>query len=439
MAGVIPRPAVLKRSASSAGVLYAWLLFSLFIDYTRPLGLLPFLKIPLVQTIIPLLLFVVTMFAPGMRPAKDIFSDTRTKWVLILIVLILMSTAMHGFDQLGTDVIMRVVGYTATFFTIARLVTSEQRLMGVVATLVVAHLYVLALNFQVLANPSLRQYLTGAPFLGDGNDFALSIGLLFPCIIGVALHTRSNFGRVLAWLAAAVIPLALVATQSRGATLGLGAVVLYLWLRSSKKMVSAVGVLMLGGMIMVYAPPAYFQRMSTVSTAASQDSSAEGRIKAWSGSVGMAVSHPLGIGAGHFGVYWGKTAHSTYFLALGELGIPGFVCVLILIFGNLRASLRVRKQVLAQLPTPPPEDAQRSLGLLDMINGGLLFFAVAGGFLSATYYPHIYVMFGMLLAAREFALRHAPQPLAITRTPANKPAPGARGGLPEKRLASASK
>ena len=441
MADVIPQPAVLKRGrvTSSSGFLYGWLLFALFIDYSRPLELLPFLKIPFVQTIIPLLLFLVTMFAPGLRPAKNIFADTRTKWTLFFIALILVSTAMHGFDALGTDVIMRVVGYTATFFSIARLVTTEKRLFGVVIILVVAHLYVLALNFQVLTNPTLRQYLTGAPFLGDGNDFALSIGLLFPCIIGVALLAQNKFGKVLAWAAAAVIPLALVATQSRGATLGLGAVVLYLWLRSSKKMVSAVGVLLLGGMIMLYAPPVYFQRMSTVSTAATEDSSAEGRLKAWSGSIGMAVTHPLGIGAGHFGVYWGKTAHSTYFLALGELGIAGFVCVLVLIFGNLRASLRVRKQVLAQLPTPPPEDAQRSLRLLDMMNAGLLFFAVSGGFLSATYYPHIYVMFGLLLAAREFAARHAPLPLAATRKTVGKPAARAPGGLPVKRFAGAPK
>jgi hypothetical protein len=433
-----PPQATVKRGRSepSTGFLYAWLLVSLFIEYTRPLELLPFLKQPFVLSAIPLLLFTITMFAPGMRPAKDIFSDKRVKWVFFFITLILVSGALHGFSKLSTDVMSRVIGYTLIFFTIARLVTTEKRLMGVVLTLMVAHLYILATNFEVIANPSLRQYLHASPFLGDGNDFALSIGWLFPCVLATALLSRSKFGRGFAWAAAGVIPLAVIASQSRGATLGFGAVIIYLWLRSPKKMVAAVGVLVLAGIVMLYAPPVYFQRMSSVSTAATEDSSAEGRLQAWSGSIGMAVKRPLGLGPGQFGVYWGKTAHSTYFLALGELGFLGLICVLVLIFGNMFANLRVRKKVLGLLAQPPPEDAQRSLRLLDMMNAGLLYFSVTGAFLSATYYPHIYVLFGLLLAAREFAMRHVPNDAAAMANSSHK-TPARPGKLPATRQAVA--
>jgi hypothetical protein len=433
-------PASVRRGPpkSGTGFLYGWLLFVIFVEYTRPLKVLPFLKIPFLLTIIPVLLFLITTSAEGLRPAKDIFADSRVKWLFFFIGLIVLSSAMHGFDKMGTDVITRVGGYTLLFFLIVRLVTTERRLVGVIITLVLAHLYLVAENYEVIANPSLRQYLVAAPFLGDGNDFALSIGVLFPCIVGVALLARHKFGSLLAWVAAAIIPLSIVASQSRGATLGFGAVIIYLWLRSPKKMASAVGVLLLAGMVMLYAPAVYFERMGTVSTAATEDSSASLRLKAWSGSIGMAANRPLGLGAGHFGVYWGKTAHSTYFLALGELGVLGFICVLVLIFGNMRANWRVRKRVMALLPQPPPEEALRSLRMLDMINAGLVYFAVAGAFLSATYYPHIYVLFGMLLAAREFALRHAPGALSADE-PADKSPRGARGRPPVKRLASASK
>lgn len=436
-----PAPTVAAKPARrqpSTGFLYGWLLFSLFIEYTRPLNVLPFLKIPFLLTILPMLLFIITMSVAGLRPAKDIFADRRVKWLFFFIALILLSGALHALDQLSRNVFAQVIGYTIIFFMIARLVTTEKRLMGVVITLVIAHLYVLATNFQVIANPALRQYLVAAPFLGDGNDFSLSIGWLFPCIVAVALLARNKFGRLLAWGAAAVIPLALVASQSRGATLGFAAAVIYLWWRSPKKMAAAVAVLMLAGIVMLYAPPVYFQRMGTVSHAATEDSSASLRIKAWSGSIGMAANRPLGLGPGHFGVYWGKTAHSTYFLALGELGFLGLLCVCVLIFGNMRANMQVRKRVMAQLPQPPPEEALRSLRLLDMMNAGLLYFAVAGAFLSATYYPHIYVLFGLMLAAREFALRHAPQAMSAGEKPASK-ARGGRGVLPARRFAGGLK
>ena len=426
-----PKSALLKnlRREPSTGFLYGWLLFAIFIDYARPTHQLPFLNsVPFFYSLPPFLLFAITLFAPGMRPAKDIFADKFTKWILFFLFLVLMSYAMTGFSASASDVFHRVLGYTVLFFMITRLATTPQRVMGVIAILVVAHLYILAFNFNVLTNPSQRQYLVGAPFLGDGNDFALSIGLLFPGIIGVALLARGKFSRILAWGAAAVIPLSLVASQSRGATLGLAAVLAYLWWRSTKKAVTLVAIGFVGLGMIAYAPSQYFNRMSSLSTAASQDTSAQGRLQAWSGSIGMGINNPLGIGIGNFGARWGKTAHSTYFLAMGELGLLGFTCVLMLIIGNIVANVKLRKQLRAIVGTDPPEAARRSLQLLDMTNASLVFFAVTGAFLSATYYPHIYVLTGLLIAAREFARRDCQKPPEenVTEQPAKKPRPALR-------------
>lgn len=421
-----PNPALRKnlRAEPSTGYLYGWLLLVIFIDYARPSHQLPFLgAIPFFYSVPPFLLFFITMFAPGLRSAQDIFSDKYAKWLLFFLGLVFVSYGMTGFHASAADVFHRVFGYTVLFFMIVRIATTPERVMGVIGALIVAHLYILAFNFNVLTNPSQRQYLVGAPFLGDGNDFALSIGLLFPAAIGIAQLARGKFGRILAWSAAAVIPLALVASQSRGATLGLVAVLAYLWWRSPKKMVAMVAIGIVGIGMLAYAPAQYFNRMSSMTTAASSDSSAQGRLQAWSGSIGMGVKSPLGIGIGQFGAKWGKTAHSTYFLALGELGLPGFVCVLVLIIGNIRANNKLRKQLLAQVGAEPAEDAQRSLKLLDMINAALVFFAVTGAFLSATYYPHIYVLVGLLIAAREFARRRCAGPGGANAPATNKPRP----------------
>jgi putative inorganic carbon (HCO3(-)) transporter len=411
------------RREPSTGFLYGWLLFVIFIDYARPSHQLPFLNsIPFFYSIPPFLLFTVTLFTQGLRPAKEIFADKLTKWLLFFLFLVLLSYALQGFSIQASDVAHRVVGYTVLFFTIVRLATTPERVMGIILALVVAHMYILGFNFNVLTNPSLRQYLVAGPFLGDGNDFALSIGLLFPASVGIALLTRSKIRRYFAWGAAAVIPLALVASQSRGATLGLAATLAYLWWRSSNKMVTAVAIGFVGLGVLAYAPSQYYSRMGGLGSAATEDSSAKGRLDAWGGSIGMGVKNPLGIGIGRFSARWGRTAHSTYFLALGELGVLGFACVLMLILGNIRANVKLRKALHAQVGADPPGDASRSLRLLDMINASLVYFAVTGAFLSATYYPHIYVLTGLLIAAREFARRDC-QKLADTvgPDPAKKP------------------
>jgi len=257
----------------------------------------------------------------------------------------------------------------------------------------------------------------GGTFLGDGNDFALSLCLLFPCMIGVALGARSLIGKLLAWGAAAVMPMAIVATQSRGGTLGMAVVLFYLWFRSPRKLVSLIAIAMVGVLVLIYAPPEYFQRMGTVSNV-QDDSSARGRLDAWSGSIGMGLKNPLGIGAGGFSARWGRTAHSTYFLALGELGLAGLFCVLMLVFGNIKVNATLRRQALARAGPIQDEHSRQSTRMLDMINAGMVGFAVAGAFLSSAYYPHMYVLTALLISARILLARNAglQPPHSLTNT-----------------------
>lgn len=401
------------------GILYGWLLVAIFIEYARPSNQLTFLEFPFFYSIVPLALLLASFAAPGLRPIKDVFADRLAKWVLIFVGIIFVSFIVNGFSAASFEVVRSVLGYAFMFILIARIATTEKRIKGVIVALVLAHLYLLAMNFNVLTDPTTRQYLVGGTFLGDGNDYSLSLCILFPCMIGIALGARSRFRKMLAWGGVIVIVMAIIATQSRGGTLGIAGILVYLWLRSSKKLVTGVGIAMVGAIVLLYAPSQYFQRMSTVSSM-TIDGSAQGRLDAWGGAMGMGLNHPvLGIGAGNFRARWGKTAHSTYMLALAELGLPGFFCTLVLVLGNLRQNARLRKRLLAKAAVKPNELQRRSTQMLDLMNAGMVGFAVAGAFLSATYYPHMYVLTALLISARIIAARDAglqpDQSLAKTR------------------------
>lgn len=392
-----------SRAQPGTGFLYGWLLVALFVEYARPTNQLTFLEFPFFYSLVPMTLLLVQSFVPGLRPMKEIFADRIAIWIVTFSIVVALSWAATGFQPNGTSTFQMMLGYLFLFIMIARIVTNERRLRGVIITLTLAHLYLLAFNFNVLTDPTTRQYIVGGTFLGDGNDFSLSMCILIPCMIEVALAARSRFRACLAWMAVIVIILAIIATQSRGGTLGVAAVLAYLWWRSPRKLLSATAIAMVGMLVLAYAPAQYFQRMSTV-TGMSIDGSAQGRLDAWSGAIGMGAKNPiLGIGTGQFAARWGKTAHSTYFLAFGELGFPGLVCVLVLVFGNIRSNMRTRKLLLAVKEPRYRDEQARTLRLLDLMNAGMVGFAVTGAFLSATYYPHMYVLSALLISARTFA------------------------------------
>ena len=236
--------------------------------------------------------------------------------------------------------------------------------------------------------------------------------------VELARAARSRIGRAAAWAVFVAFVLAIIGTQSRGAALGACAVFGFLWLTSKRKGAALLGIGLVAVLVAVFASDAYFNRMKTMSDYETEGS-AKGRILAWKAGVRMAMDNPLlGVGAGHFPQAYGTkyrppdagsagwlTAHSMYFLVLGELGFTGLVIYGALVFGAVRATLMVRRKVLQSARGPPLSQMLDTARLLGLLATSAIGFAVAGAFLSASYYPHVFILTGLLLAAREIALR----------------------------------
>jgi putative inorganic carbon (hco3(-)) transporter len=420
---------VRKRPAPNGGFIFGWLLVALFVEYSRPASFFPFLAIPMLYSMIPFLLFVASFFAPGLRSAKEAFSDRQARWIFAMLGVLFLSMVVFG--TYAIDTFTSVLGYVMLFVVTARVCHTWERIRYVIKVLLAAHGFLLIMNPSVLLDPGTRHYIMGATFLGDGNDFGLSLSLLFPCALWVAQTSRSKLGRLLTYASLAVLLYAIIATQSRGATVGIAAVMFFLWWYGRKKAAGIVLIAIAAVGALAFAPSAYFDRMGTLGNPT--DGSAQGRIEAWKAGIGMGAKNPvIGVGAGHFGPRWGKTAHSTYVLAFGELGLPGFVCVLGIVIGNVRATMKLRKRILATGPAQaPPENApargragkkaaeapraktkeEQIASTLLLSAAAMVGFGVAGAFLSATYYPHIYLLTGLMMAARAIAAREAGVPV----------------------------
>jgi len=274
--------------------------------------------------------------------------------------------------------------------------------------------FLLFYNPLVVTDPYTRHYVTGATFLGDGNDFSCSLVILIPFALELVLRQTALSWKIVFGGLLALIMLAIVGTQSRGASLGMIMVFAYLWWRSPNKARGVVAIIVAALGVLAYAPDVYFKRMSTLKDP-HQESSAESRLKAWAAGTRMAMDNVLGVGGGNFPNNFPKyrtsdapgrwmTAHSMYFLALGELGFLGLLLVLNFILGNVLATGKLRARLVKQT-TGPPEKTAATVRLLNMVSASALGLSVSGAFLSVTYYPHLFMVTAICLCARNIAAR----------------------------------
>ena len=405
------RPALPAIDESRTRIFYGWLLLVLFFEYVRPGSFVPVISAIKLGTVIPIALLAVTLFAPGLRPWGEILSDRYVKWLVAYIGLIAFSVPFAPVTLYAYTVLTNVLTQFTLFVMIARIATSIARLRGIFATLIAAHVALVFLNPALVATPEIRSYINGAPFLGDGNDFGLSVCILIPLGIEIARQSRSKLVVALAWVSVVAMLLAVLGTQSRGASLGVAAVLILLWWYSTRKVLSLVAIAFVGLFVMVYASDSYVNRMGTIANY-QEDGSAQGRLRAWNASIKMAIEYPVtGVGAGQFPTSYGRyyreeaggpwiTAHSMYFLVLGELGLPGIVTLIVLVIGSPLALLALRRRVIAAADVPSNEWRLETERFLCMLAAGCIGFAVAGAFLSVAYYPHLFVLTAATASAR---------------------------------------
>jgi len=238
--------------------------------------------------------------------------------------------------------------------------------------------------------------LESVGMFGDPNDLAAVVIMAIPfALVPVFNKTAGLTGQIAGVLFTAFSMLVIWYTKSRGAMLAVVMQALTaLSLRRSShkgfKMALLVGLLGGGYFIALHAIPRTSEEM--------QESS-ESRITYWKAAVNMAIHHPfLGVGFDQYPdnyehyasgtIYeWGRrTAHSSWFLAFAESGIPGGLLYVSFFLIALRTAWRNRRRWPAQLCA-------------------LAGYGTAMSFLSHTYSLYFYLLSGLILASDAFSKR----------------------------------
>ncbi|MCW8934257.1 MAG: O-antigen ligase family protein [Gammaproteobacteria bacterium] len=336
----------------------------------------------------------------------DSFKYKQTKYFSFF-VFMTAASLLHGLIQReAIDPTKTQVGYLILLLITCFIISDRKKLLLYVHGFVYAHVMMVIINIEKLGQARLGAF-KASYFLGDGNDFAWSVNIALPLCLYLLFTSKSNVLKAVYAVSSAVLLLGIIGTQSRGATLALGAGFIYYFFFITKNKSKGLVILMIAAMgVVMVAPSNYFSRMETISSY-EEDTSAMGRIRAWRTAAEMATDHPiLGVGAGSFNSAYGRfyrrpddpvrwiSTHSVYFKILAEYSFLGVFVYLMIIFHNLKTNHKTSR-ILESRPDNPDNDALWPLYL----NWAIISCSVSAMFLSGVDYPHLFLLTGLTVAA----------------------------------------
>ncbi len=257
-------------------------------------------------------------------------------------------------------------------------------------------------------------------FIGGNNEIGLAMIMVLPLMRYLQLQARRIWERNLWWAAMGLTGIAILGTHSRGALVGVLAMLAMLAWRTRRKLLFLLVVAALAPAAWDFMPAKWHARMETIEHY-QEDGSAMGRINAWHFAFNLALDRPL-TGGGFetfrprwFAVYAPEPynvhdAHSIYFEVLGEHGFVGLALFVLLgTFTWLKAG-RIRRL------TRRREELLWAHDLASMLQVSLVGYAVAGAFLGLAYFDLYYalvaltVMLGVIVREQARAPQESAQP-----------------------------
>ena len=354
-------------------------------------------------------------------------------WMLFL-AWTLITTAFAMYPDAALDQCIKVMKIQLFIF-ISMLLIHDRKRMNIlvwVVALSIAFYGVRGGIHTILVGGATRVYGPPGTFIEDNAALAVALLMVVPLLRYLQLQTPYKWVRWGMWPIMLLSILAALGSQSRGALIGLLAMVFVLWTKSRQKVLLAMVLVTLLPVMYQFMPESWHQRMGTIETY-QEDASAMGRIYVWRLTVNLANDRITGggfepwfpqtvalYGERNFDlentenpdkVLEARAAHSIYFSVLGEHGWIGLVLFLAVGVMGWRSGSWVLRHI-RQVP-----ELAWMRDLVAMIQVSLLAYATGGAFLSLSYFDLYWQLVGLLIVCRAIAT----QELA-GRVPAASPA-----------------
>lgn len=257
--------------------------------------------------------------------------------------------------------------------------------------------------FTILTGGQWRVYGPSGSYIEENNALALATLMVIPLMVYLFTISKHTWIRLFTACAVALSFASVLGSQSRGALLAIGCVLIFFWLKTRTKFLSGIAIVVFAVVGWNFMPESWHQRMDTIQHY-EEDASAMGRIDAWTHSIRVANDNITGAGMQAwrpeiFARYGTNAelvvaAHSIYFSMLGDhgwIGLSLFILILFLTWRKLAWIIKVTAN----------QASEKNTNLLArMLQISLVAYMSGGAFLSLAYFdlPWHIIAFVVLLA-----------------------------------------
>ncbi len=308
------------------------------------------------------------------------------------------------------------------YFMFINLVNTEKRLRNFCVIFLLVNA-VVAIRFYLAYKSGNATYWGSKPgdqslgFLANADDLGIGLVIASAYALMPIVYAKKLAYKAFCAVISGCCALGILATDSRGALVGLFAVfiatiITQVRFRKFRKGHLAIGVLIVllvfTGFVVRYN---YAIHESFDSMKDEDDPGRVGREATWAAARAMIQSHPLtGVGRGNFVAYWqqnlpsgvygAQVAHNIVYEVAAEIGVIGLVFFLYFSVYGLFELGRIKKLYKAEI---------EKLEFLDMAFAvyivGLVGFVVNGMFITVAFYWHIYILVAMFVSAKNILMK----------------------------------
>lgn len=362
---------------------------------------------------VAMIVAVTTLAGLLFSPERKQFPVTRETIALLAFLFWISITVLMSGDPMGNYEAWKKIVKIDFMILVALLVLYTRLHIMALAWMLVFSLGFYGFKgglFTIAHGGSYRVWGPESTFIEGNNELALALIMAIPLMRFLQLNSGNKWVRHGLMATMLLSAAAALGSHSRGALLAIAAMALVLWVRSDKKVISGVFLVVLGLGLIAFMPDHWVSRMNTIETY-QEDESAMGRINAWTMAFNLANDRFFGGGfkiynAEFFARYSPRpeaihAAHSNYFQVLGEHGWVGLLIWLSIFWFVWLSAGHLRKEGKKQADTKWLSD------MGGMIQVSLTGYAVGGAFLSLAYFDLPYNLLVLVVAGRAWMARKA--------------------------------
>jgi putative inorganic carbon (HCO3(-)) transporter len=299
-------------------------------------------------------LLLVGYFLRSLARDEDVRLPPTLPSLVIFTMLVLLSLMASGDVGSGLNKTLRYLLFAAFSFLVVQLIRSRAQMVTLLRVLVLSSTAAALYGVVLLIKGDVDR--VSGP-IGEANDFAYLLASVLPFAVYLTLRDR----RWRTWwlLSSGVLILALLGTLSRGALVGLAAVVLWAVATRRTRLGGVLaGLFVVAGVVLLAFTlwrPLIDERLAAKSKVATAN--VESRKQYWRAAGSMAADHPLlGVGPGRFGIEARNyvrndplnlddpVVHNAYLEVLAEGGVLTLLAFLTFVGGSWALTVRARRQ-----------------------------------------------------------------------------------------------